>query len=33
MALFAGKDNAEAMNETYDSAINVIAKIEEEIGV
>lgn len=32
MALFAGKDNASAMNETYDSAIDVIAKIEEEIG-
>ena len=33
MALFAGKDNAEAMNETYQSAIEVISKIEEEIGV
>lgn len=32
MALFAGKDNADAMSETYHSAINVIAKIEEEIG-
>ena len=32
MALFAGKDNTAAMNETYDSAIDVIAKIEEEIG-
>ncbi len=32
LALFAGKDNADAMNETYDSAIDVIAKIEEEIG-
>ena len=32
MALFAGKDNAAAMNETYDAAINVISKIEEEIG-
>jgi len=33
MALFAGKDNADAMNETYQSASDVIAKIEEEIGV
>ncbi len=32
MALFAGKDNADAMNETYHSTIDVIAKIEEEIG-
>ena len=32
MALFAGKDNASAMNETYQSAIEDIAKIEAEIG-
>ena len=32
MALFAGKDNAAAMTETYEGAINVISKIEEEIG-
>jgi len=33
MALFAGKDNTDAMSETYHSAISVIAKIEEEIAV
>jgi len=33
MALFAGKDNTDAMNETYHSAIDVIAKIEEEIEI
>ena len=32
LALFAGKDNANAMNETYHSAIDDIAKIEAEIG-
>ncbi len=31
MALFAGKDNAAAMNETYQNAIDVIAEIEEQI--
>ena len=29
MALFAGKDNAEAMNETYDSTKEVLAKMED----
>ena len=32
MALFAGKDNAAAMQETYETAIQVIVNIEEEIG-
>ncbi|MFK8100939.1 MAG: BatD family protein [Saprospiraceae bacterium] len=31
MALFAGKDNAAAMQETYGTAIQVITQIEEEI--
>jgi len=31
MALFAGKDNAAAMSETYSSAIDVIAKIESDL--
>ena len=31
MALFAGKDNATAMNETYQHAIEVIAEIEAQI--
>ncbi len=32
MALFAGMDNSAAMQETYDSAKDVITKIEEELG-
>lgn len=32
MALFAGMDNSEAMTETYENAMEVIAGIEEEIG-
>jgi len=32
MALFAGKDNTAAMNETYQNAIEVIAEIEEQIS-
>ena len=32
MALFAGKDNLEAMGETYQSALDTVVKIEEEIG-
>ena len=32
MALFAGMDNASAMQETYQKAIEVVADIEEEIG-
>ncbi|MEM1319141.1 MAG: BatD family protein [Bacteroidota bacterium] len=32
MALFAGKDNAAAMNETYHTAMDLVAKIEEQIG-
>ncbi len=32
MALFAGKDNAAAMQETYGTAIQVITQIEEEIS-
>ena len=31
MALFAGKDNAAAMQDTYDTSIQVITAIEEEI--
>lgn len=32
MALFAGKDNAAAMQSTYDETLEVIAAIEEQIG-
>ncbi len=32
MALFAGKDNAEAMNETYQNALSSLSDIENEIG-
>ena len=32
MALFAGKDNAAAMNETYQNAIEVIAEIEAQVS-
>jgi hypothetical protein len=32
MALFAGKDNAEAMQSTYDQALEVIVEIEEQVG-
>ena len=31
MAIFAGKDNAESMNETYEDAIDVLAKIDSDI--
>lgn len=31
MALFAGKDNASAMNETYQQALEVISEVEEQI--
>jgi hypothetical protein len=31
MALFAGKDNAEAMQETYDNTLQVLAGIESKI--
>ncbi len=31
MALFAGKDNAEAMQETYDNALQVLADIEARV--
>ncbi len=33
MALFAGKDNAAAMQTTYDQALEVIAEIEEQISL
>ena len=32
MALFAGMDNSDAMQETYENAKNVIVKIEEELS-
>ena len=32
MALFAGMDNSASMQETYDSAKEVIVKIEEELS-
>ncbi len=32
MALFAGKDNATAMQESYDTALEVVVKVEEEIA-
>ncbi|MEL6845536.1 MAG: BatD family protein, partial [Bacteroidota bacterium] len=32
MALFAGKDNAAAMQETYNGALEVIAQIEEDLA-
>ncbi len=32
MALFAGKDNATAMQESYDTALEIVVKVEEEIA-